>query len=102
MGHHRKKRSKSSEGTVTVKEIAYWMMSTFGWTFDYLRELAVEDMYYIMEGSRIFNDKQVKEMKKSSGSGDKSGKYNVDGMNQLLSTPGVRTIKSGNGNKKGK
>lgn len=44
-----------------------------------------------MAGASKYNEKQAKELKKSSG--NKSGKFEVDNFSQLSQMPGVKTVK---------
>jgi len=67
------------------------MASTFGWNLKTIKATLVPDLNFIMDGSQRYAERQNKEMKKTSSSG--RGKFNVDNLSQLMSMPGVKTIK---------
>ena len=90
MGQASKKRNKPS-GKVSIKELVHWALSTYGWTFEYLKNMLMEDFNYIMEGCNIFTEKQNKEMKRASQT--RGGRTSIDSLDGLIQTPGVKTIK---------
>ena len=88
-----KKRSSvpSTGKQVSLIEIIGSLISNAHWTLDYILEMNVNDFYLTTECLNKYGEKQQAEMKKSSGG--KSGKFEVNDINQLSSVPGVRRIK---------
>jgi len=89
-----KKRSSvpSTGKQVSLIEIIGSLISNAHWTLDYILDMNVNDFYLTTECLNKYGEKQQAEMKKSSGGG-RSGKFEVNDINQLGAIPGVRKIK---------
>lgn len=69
------------------------MISTFGWTWEYIMAIPITIMNYVLEGSQMYNERQEKSMKSKSGS--PSGKTSINSLEGLVNLPGIKSVKSG-------
>lgn len=89
MGQTKRKKRKKSSGEVSIKEVVYWVGSTFHWTLSEIYELPMSELDYLMDGASIFNAKQEKRMKSKSP----ARKHSVNSLGELSMLPGVKTIR---------
>lgn len=69
------------------------MASTCGWTLEYIYDVSMEEMTYLLEGSQKLGKRQEAEIKKHTNSSSRPGKVSIGSLDQLRNLPGVKTMR---------